>query len=202
MTYYRKIQEVLNKKIIKLLLSATLIGGLFFMGIAGVQKIKKFVVAKKDEVIKESLNVADDYIKQEQEGDFNKLKNKILQSKKDVVELDELLAKINKRRWLYLTPKEKDILLDTSWKLEKDSLRIGNTIMVHYNDLSVNLYPRRDEEIIKKREEYWAMQKLIERTVRDVERLVYTRRPSRWQMKKLEENLEVIKNKINKITVE
>ncbi len=198
----KKIREVLSKKIIKLLLSATLIGGLFFIVVISTQKLKEFIVIKKDEVIKESLNVADDYIKQEQEGDFNKLKNKILQSKKDVVELDDLLTKINKRRWLYLTPKEKDALLDTSWKLEKDSLRIGNTIMVHYNDLSVNLYPRRDEEIIKKREEYWAMQKLMERTVRDVERLVYTPRPSKWQMKKLEENLKEIKNKINKISVE
>jgi len=202
MTYYKKIREVLSKKIIKLFLSAVLIGGLFFMMIVGVQKLKRFIVVKKDKIVEESLKIADDYIKREQEEDFNKLKNKILQSKKDVVELDELLTKINKRRWLYLTSKEKDALLDISWKLEKDSLKIGNTIMVHYNDLSVNLYPRRDKEIVKKREEYWAMQKLMERTVRDVERLVYTRRPSRWQMKKLEENLEVIKNKINKITAE
>ncbi len=202
MTYYKKIREVLSKKIIKLFLSAVLIGGLFFMMIVGVQKLKRFIVVKKDKIVEESLKIADDYIKREQEEDFNKLKNKILQSKKDVVELDELLTKINKRRWLYLTSKEKDALLDISWKLEKDSLKIGNTIMVHYNDLSVNLYPRRDKEIVKKREEYWAMQKLMERTVRDVERLVYTRRPSRWQMKKLEENLEVIKNKINKIAVE
>ncbi len=198
----KKIQEVLSKKIIKLFLSAVLIGSLFLMGIIGVQKLKQFIITKKDKVVEDGLKIADDYIKQEQKEDFNKLKNKILQSKKDVVELDELLTKINKRRWLYLTPKEKDTLLDISWKLEKDSLRIGNTIMVHYNDLSVNLYPRRDAEIVKKREKYWAMQKLMERTVRDVERLVYTPRPSRWQMKKLEENLEVVKDKINKISTE
>ncbi len=202
MSCCKKIREILNKKIIKLFLSAVLIGGLFFMMILGVQKLKRFIIVKKDKAVEEGLKIADDYIRQEQEEDFDKLKNKILQSKKDVVELDELLAKINKRRGLYLTSKEKDALLDISWKLEKDSLRIGNTIMVHYNDLSVNLYPRRDEKIEKKRGEYWAMQKLMERTIRDVERLVYTPRPSRWQMKKLEENLKVIKNKINKISVE
>ncbi len=202
MSCCKKIREILNKKIIKLFLSAVLIGGLFFMVIVGVQKLKRFIIIQKDKVVEDGLKIADDYIRQEQEEDFDKLKNKILQSKKDVVELDELLTKINKRRWLYLTPKEKDTLLDISWKLEKDSLRIGNTIMVHYNDLSVNLYPRRDEEIEKKRGEYWVMQKLMERTVRDVERLVYTPRPTRWQMKKLEENLEEIKNKIDKISVE
>ena len=149
--------------------------------------------------IQETIKTTDYLIAEEQKRDLARFEEKTTIAKKHIIELEEQLKNIKTGPWVRIPEKQKRELLKTSWELKKDSLRIGNSLINHENDLSVTFYPRKDEKIANKFKNYWVASILIDRVVDDLERIVYTPRGvDKFQLQKLQEDLTGVEKMIDR----
>lgn len=175
----KRIKRKLNKYFSKIVAAMVFVVLIFFslcIGISGVVTMGIFCV--------------DSLIKEEQIRDLNKFEEKIIIANKHIGEVQVQVAMLVNTQIKELSSEQKDKLLKSSWTLRKDSLRIENALLNHQNDWSVNLYPRKNEEIEEKFRDYWRAHILIDRVVSDIERFSYTEKIDKFQLEKLQENLQ------------
>ncbi len=147
--------------------------------------------------VRETIKTLDYFVKTEQERDLTRFEDKLQTAKEHLQELQEQLKIFESKKYYHLTTQQKTDILKTAWELRKDSWRIKSAWLNHQNDTSVNLYPRRNEQIANKFKDYWQTHILIDRVVDDLERIIYSpQQINKFQLQKLKEDLENTKNNL------
>ena len=148
--------------------------------------------------IRETTKTLDYFVQEEQKRDLDRFEKKLEVVDGHLDELQEQLKVFNNKRYKYLTNQQKREILKISWELQKDSLRIEGALANHQNDLSTTFYPRKNEKIEDKFKEYWRTHILIDRLINDIDRMVYSQKITKFQLDKLEEDLQEIIKMIKK----
>lgn len=165
--------------------------GVIFLSISFAWSVS-FSICEIDKIIKMA-------IAKERKDDLEKIEEIIKETQSDLDGLSIELKNVNKNNKYYLSDEEKKKLLRRMSDLENDSFRIENFMLVHRNDLTLNFYPIKDLSIDEKINTLWGVHVIVNRLVRNVEDMVLADRIYKYQIKIVQENLEIILDKFKKM---